>query len=158
MITVLNPQKGTYELLNDDLPGSPPIDTSGNGILQTPIISADRSFFIRFSNGDCASSLAKVEVKVFDSTVIFVPNAFTPNNDRENDRFRVIVRGRLKSFHMAVYNRFGNVVYSGNDINGSWDGTLKGAPVPSGVYVYVITALSYENKSIKQRGIITLIR
>ncbi len=157
-IRVLNPQKGIYELLNDDLPGSQPIHTSGNGILQTPIISADRSFFIRFRNGDCASSLSKIDIKVFDSTIIYVPNAFSPNNDRLNDRFHVIVQGRLKSFHISVYNRFGNVVYSGNDINGNWDGTLKGEPAPSGVYVYVITAFTYENKSINQKGIITLIR
>jgi gliding motility-associated-like protein len=157
-ITVLNPQKGIYELLNDKVPGSQPVASSGNGILQTPVISADRSFFIRFSNGGCASSLSEIEIKVFDSTIIYVPNAFTPNNDRLNDRFHVIVQGRLKSFHISVYNRFGNVVYAGNEINGSWDGTLKGAPAPSGVYVYVITALTYENKSISQKGIITLTR
>ena len=104
------------------------------------------------------SSLSEIDIKVFDSTIIYVPNAFTPNNDRLNDRFHVIVQGRVKSFHISVYNRFGNVVYSGNDINGSWDGTLRGAPSPSGVYVYVITALTYENKSISQKGIITLIR
>ena len=157
-IRILNPQPGIYELLNDNLPGSQAIATSGNGILQTPVISADRSFFIRFSNGDCASSLSEIDIKVFDSTIIYVPNAFTPNNDRLNDRFHVIVQGRVKSFHISVYNRFGNVVYSANDINESWDGTLRGAPSPSGVYVYVITALTYENKSISQKGIITLIR
>ena len=87
-----------------------------------------------------------------------MPNAFTPNNDHLNDRFQVIVQGRLKSYHISVYNRFGNVVYSGNDINGNWDGTVKGEPAPSGVYVYVITGLSYENKSIAQKGIVTLLR
>jgi len=157
-ITVLNPQKGVYDLLNDDLPGSQAIATSGNGILQTPIISADRSFFIRYKDGDCVSSLSKITIKVFDSTIIYVPNAFSPNNDRKNDMFHVTVQGRLKAFHISVYNRFGNMVYSSNDVNGSWEGTLKGMPAPTGIYVYVITGVSYNNKNIKQKGIITLLR
>ena len=157
-ITVLNPQKGIYDLLNDDLPDSQPIATSGNGILQTPIISADRSFFIRYKDGDCVSPLSKITIKVFDSTIIYVPNAFSPNNDRKNDMFHVTVQGRLKAFHISVYNRFGNMVYSSNDVNGSWEGTLKGMPAPTGIYVYVITGVSYNNKNIKQKGIITLLR
>lgn len=154
----MNPQKGIYDLLNDDLPGSQPIATSGNGILQTPIISADRSFFIRYKDGDCVSPLSKITIKVFDSTIIYVPNAFSPNNDRKNDMFHVTVQGTLKAFHISVYNRFGNMVYSSSDVNGSWEGTLKGMPAPTGVYVYVITGVSYNNKNIKQKGIITLLR
>lgn len=157
-INVTNPQQGLYELLNDDLSGSQPLDSSSTGILQTPVISADRSFFIQYDNGDCASSLSEVDIKVFDSTIIYVPNAFTPNNDGLNDRFHVVVQGIIKSFHISVYNRFGNVVYSSHDTNGNWDGTINGSPAPAGVFIYVITALSYEDKIIKQKGIITLLR
>ncbi len=157
-IAVINPQKGIYELLNDDLPDSQAIATSDKGILQTPIISADHSFFIRFGDGDCVSPLSKITIKVFDSTIIYVPNAFSPNNDHVNDRFHVTVQGRLKAFHISVYNRFGNMVYSTSDVNGSWDGTLKGSPAPAGVFVYVITGVSYDDKNIKQKGIVTLLR
>ena len=157
-IAVNNPKKGIYELLEDDLPGSQPLASSVHGIFQSPVISADRSFFIRFNKGDCASSLSKINIKVFDSTIIYVPNAFTPNNDYLNDAFRVVVQGKLKSFHISVYNRFGNAVYSSNDIKGQWDGTVKGTPAPAGIFIYTITGLSYENRTIRQKGVVTLIR
>jgi gliding motility-associated-like protein len=157
-ITVMNPLKGMYELLNDDLPGSLPLASSNTGIFQTPAIAADRSFFIRYQNGDCVSPLSEIKIKVFDSTIIYVPNAFSPDNDGLNDQFRVKVQGRLKSYHISLYNRFGNLVYSARDINTGWNGTVKGEPAPSGVYVYVVTGLSYENKNIQQKGIITLLR
>jgi gliding motility-associated-like protein len=157
-IAVINPQKGVYELLNDDLPGSQPLAFSDNGTFQTPPISVDRSFFIRYNNGDCGSPLSKINIKVFDSTIIYVPNAFSPNNDGLNDKFHVTIRGKIESFHISVYNRFGNVVYSSSNPNGNWDGTLNGVPAPGGVFVYLITAISYENKNIKQKGIITLLR
>lgn len=157
-IIVTNPQKGMYELLNDELPGSVPLASSSTGIFQTPAIAADRSFFVRYKDGDCTSPLSKIEIKVFDSTIIYVPNAFSPDNDGLNDQFRVKVQGRLKSYHISVYNRFGNVVFAANDINAAWNGKVKGAMAPAGVYVYVIAGLSYENKSIQQKGIITLLR
>jgi gliding motility-associated-like protein len=157
-IAVINPQKGVYELLNDDLPGSQPLAFSENGTFQTPVISADRSFFIRYNNGDCVSLLSKINIRVFDSTIIYVPNAFSPNNDGLNDKFHVTVQGKIERFQISIYNRFGNIVYSSSNTNGTWDGTLNGVPAPAGVFVYVITALSYENKSINQKGIISLLR
>ena len=157
-ITVLNPQQGLYQLLNDDLSGSIPLAASANGILQTPVIATDRSFFIRYADGDCESPLSEIVIKVFDSTVIYVPNAFTPNYDGVNDRFHVIVNGRTTDFHISVYNRFGNLVYASNDVNGNWDGTLRGEPVPVGVFVYVITARTYENRNIQQKGTLMLLR
>jgi gliding motility-associated-like protein len=68
------------------------------------------------------------------------------------------VNGRTTDFHISVYNRFGNLVYASNDVNGNWDGTLRGEPVPVGVFVYVITARTYENRNIQQKGTLMLLR
>lgn len=157
-ISVVDPESGTYDLLNDDGPGSPPIASSATGTFQTPLISADRSFYVRFSKGDCVSPLSKVNVKVFDSTAIYVPNAFTPNNDGLNDQFHVTVYGIINKFSIAIYDRWGNRVYYNTDINGYWDGRMKGEPLPAGVFVYTISALDNNNKAIRRKGIITLLR
>lgn len=158
VIAVANPQKGMYELYNDDLPGSPPLDSSTAGVLRTPAIAADRFFFVRYKNGNCVSPLSKLAIKVFDSTIIYVPNAFTPNNDHLNDRLRVTVKGVVRNFQMVVFDRFGSIVFSAKDTNEGWNGMVKGEPVPAGVYVYVITGITAENKSIQQKGLITVVR
>ena len=144
--------------MNDDLPGSRPLASSNTGSFQTPVVAANRSFFVRYSNGDCVSPLSKIDIQVFDSTILYVPNAFSPNDDGLNDKFHVTVRGKIERFHISIYNRFGSIVYSSSDANGNWNGTLNGVPAPAGVFVYVLTALSYENKSINQKGIVTLLR
>ena len=157
-MVVLNPLAGTYDLLNDNSPGSLPQASSANGLLETPVITADRSFYVRFTYGNCSSALSLVNVKVFDSTIIYVPSGFTPNNDGLNDRFQIRVQGRINKFSLAVYNRWGNLVFSTNDVNNSWDGTIDGTPASLGVFVYTINAMTYDNKLIRKNGTVTLLR
>ncbi|HZG00125.1 MAG TPA: choice-of-anchor L domain-containing protein, partial [Chitinophagales bacterium] len=62
-----------------------------------------------------------------DFVCLFVPNAFSPNNDGRNDNFQVIHCG-IENFEMNVYNRWGNLVYQSNDPDDGWDGTLRKEP------------------------------
>lgn len=157
-ITVANLQQGVYELLNDDLPGSLSLASSNNGIFLTPVISADRSFYIRFTTGDCNSALSLINIKVFDSTILYIPAAFTPNNDGINDQFKITAQGRITKFLISVYNRWGSLVFSSTDINHSWNGTINGVSQSSGVFVYTINATTFDNKVISKRGTIMLLR
>jgi gliding motility-associated-like protein len=157
-ILVNKPSRGTYDLLSDSLANSLVIASSDVGIFLTPVINTDRSFYIRNNYGDCSSALAKVTIKVFDSTILFVPSAFTPNNDGLNDKWRVSAQGPLNSFSIAVYNRWGTQVYFSTDINTYWDGLLKGVSVPYGTFVYIINAKDYNNKTIKQKGFVSIVR
>jgi gliding motility-associated-like protein len=67
-----------------------------------------------------------------------IPNAFTPNGDDKNDRFRVIVMGDITVETFRVFNRWGQLVYDAppNDLEG-WDGNFKGEPASSDTYVYM---------------------
>ena len=65
---------------------------------------------------------------------IFIPNAFTPNNDNLNDEFMPVSAGYTVE-SMRIYNSWGELIY---DHNLPWDGTYKGANVPEGVYVYIV--------------------
>ena len=71
---------------------------------------------------------------------IFVPKAFTPNNDDNNDRF--IVRGaNIKELRFIVWDRWGEKVYETTDISAlGWDGTYNGKTLNPGVFVYLLTA------------------
>lgn len=94
---------------------------------------------------------------------IYVPNAFTPNNDELNDTFNAItnVDGDF-SFQMIVYNKWGEEIFSSTNIHKGWDGTYKGKECPADVYTWIIRfdALNNYNFSQKspQSGTVTLLR
>jgi len=89
---------------------------------------------------------------------IFIPNTFTPNNDGNNDLFRV--RGpNYPIFYLAVYNRWGEMVFETSDVNTGWDGNYKGKPADPGVFGYYMKARCSENEQeIFRKGNVTLIR
>jgi gliding motility-associated-like protein len=89
---------------------------------------------------------------------ILMPTGFTPNNDGLNDVFRVKYPFAVKSFHMLVYNAWGEKVFETNKINEGWDGTFKGEPSMQGVYVWVISYVDNNNKGEQLKGVVTLLR
>lgn len=67
---------------------------------------------------------------------VTIPNAFSPNGDGTNDRFRPLTDNKnIRLSEMKVFSRWGKLVYSGNSFNG-WDGNINGKPAPVDVYVY----------------------
>lgn len=84
-----------------------------------------------------------------------IPNVFTPNKDGLNDKYFITSKG-LTEMNLQIVNRWGEIVFETNDINGSWDGTSKnGNPCTAGVYFYTLTAKS-KTKEYKNQGHITL--
>jgi len=89
---------------------------------------------------------------------LLIPNAFTPNNDGQNDIFKIknITDERLIDF--KVFNRWGTILYRTTDPGGGWDGTYKGQPQSIGVYGYVIQ-IGYSDGYIETyKGTVTLIK
>lgn len=68
---------------------------------------------------------------------IYVPNAFTPNNDGANDHFMVYGRG-FEKFRLIVFDRWGTKLFESRDQMTGWDGTYRGKPLNPGVYVYYV--------------------
>lgn len=71
---------------------------------------------------------------------IIVPNVFTPNNDGENDTYKVTVPGKVyECVVLTIYNRWGQVMFRSTGNNLQWDGhTVVGEPCPEGTYMYTI--------------------
>lgn len=69
---------------------------------------------------------------------IFVPNAFTPNNDGINDLFNAVVFGSLELFEFSVYNRFGELVFQTTDATKGWNGFYKTQLQPSSTFAWKI--------------------
>lgn len=68
---------------------------------------------------------------------IFVPNAFSPNGDGQNDDFKPVTDCEL-IYSMQVFNQWGAITFATSDIFTGWDGTVEGTNVPDGKYSYVI--------------------
>ena len=87
----------------------------------------------------------------------FVPNAFTPNGDGNNDVFMVFGEG-IGSVEVNVFNRWGEKVYESNNQFDGWNGTYKGELQNTGVFVYTVTATYLDGKKMDKTGTITLVR
>jgi len=91
---------------------------------------------------------------------IYIPNAFSPNNDGVNDVFRVITN-ELISFEITIFNRWGDKVYHSTDPNEVWIGDdIDGGThyVPFGTYSYVAKIKGYNSDAIEKSGNINVIR
>jgi len=99
-------------------------------------------------------------VKVFKEVNVFMPKAFTPNGDNQNDQIYPFTIGIKQVRLFRIINRWGVIVYEGKNLpaNQGWDGTYKGAPQPMDGYVYEIQAIDYFGKSHTKQGSFTLIR
>jgi gliding motility-associated-like protein len=89
---------------------------------------------------------------------IFVPKAWSPNNDRHNDMLYplpVCIR-ELKYFR--VFNRWGQLVFETNIQNQGWDGMFKGQPQVMDTYTWTLEATGEDGKHYKLAGNSVLIR
>jgi gliding motility-associated-like protein len=90
---------------------------------------------------------------------IFVPTAFTPNNDGKNDVFRPIAVGMSKINYFSVYNRWGQLLFTTKtNAKDGWDGRIDGRLQNTGVFVWMVSAVDYLGKSFFLKGTVTLIR
>jgi gliding motility-associated-like protein len=95
-------------------------------------------------------------IKVTISRKLYMPDGFTPNNDGVNDVFRIPAGTGLRLKKFCIYDRWGQMVFSTNDISKGWDGTVNGIKATAGVYVYVITASDYKGESQFKGGVVLI--
>ena len=111
-----------------------------------------------YNEAGCFDS-AFITVKIFKTTpMIFVPSAFTPNNDGRNDLIRPIAVGIQKINYFRIFNRWGQMVFSTSTNGHGWDGRIGGALQGTNVFVWMVSAVDYLGKAYFQKGIVTLIR
>ncbi len=86
----------------------------------------------------------------------FVPTVFSPNGDGLNDKL-CLMGVRIETFTLRIFDRNGTEVFSTNDLQNCWDGTVDGKPV-SGTYVYTLQAKLQEGKEVNESGNISVRR
>ncbi|MAX05695.1 MAG: hypothetical protein CMD19_04480, partial [Flavobacteriales bacterium] len=85
---------------------------------------------------------------------VFIPDAFTPNSDGDNDYFYPSIIGE-NTYNMKVYDRWGEIIY--NEDNGQWDGKVNNNDIVYGVYTYSISVFDFNNRLFIYSGILNLI-
>jgi gliding motility-associated-like protein len=89
---------------------------------------------------------------------VFVPSSFTPNDDGINDRIGIVDQCNIQFLSIDIFNRWGQNIYSGYNLNDKWDGTANGKTCEMGTYFYLIKARTLTGEPINFKGDITLIR
>ncbi|WP_296623245.1 FG-GAP-like repeat-containing protein [Marivirga sp.] len=114
---------------------------------------------------DSLGCFSEKEMTVFVENQLFIPNLFTPNNDGQNDFFKIYGAG-IKEIEFKVFTRGGKLLYSTNSVEEAygqgWDGNYNGNPVESGVYVWSINGKYFDDRLLsfkgQQSGLINLMR
>ncbi|MBN9350792.1 MAG: gliding motility-associated C-terminal domain-containing protein [Chitinophagaceae bacterium] len=132
-----------------------------NPDIQNPIalLSESQQYVVRIiSEGGCVAT-DTIDVKVYKlKPGFYVPNAFTPNGDGLNDVLRPVPVGLKSIKYFNVYNRAGQLIFTTHIFMKGWDGTYKGNPQDSGVFVWTAEGQDYMGNVIKGKGSFTLIR
>ncbi len=88
---------------------------------------------------------------------VYVPSAFSPNGDAQNDLFKPTVKF-VESYAFKVFNRFGQTVFSTTDQNAAWDGVFQNMKQPIGVFSWIVEYTTEGGETQKKKGNVTLIR
>ncbi len=124
-------------------------------VLAAPYTATTYNLTVNYLAG-CSVSQT-VAVYVGNGEDFYIPNAFTPNGDGNNDVFDIYGFGMSK-VNLRVFNRWGEKVYDSQNQWGGWDGTYKGQMQYPGVYTYEVEGVYLNGKTRFRKGTITLIR
>lgn len=98
-------------------------------------------------------------VEVIGSYTVFVPNAFTPDGNDRNNNFRPIMTDVVPdNYEFLIFNRWGEVIYRTNILEGEWDGNFQGESVKDGVYIWKVFVTDNVGLEHELMGHVTLLR
>jgi gliding motility-associated-like protein len=112
------------------------------------------------TNEGC-SDTAKSVIELLEDFNVYIPNTFTPNDDDVNEEFFPIGTGiSEKNYQMKIYDRWGELIFSTNNLNEHWKGLRKNGvdPVLQDTYIYKINLQSLKGNIINKVGQVKVIR
>lgn len=100
---------------------------------------------------------ASDDVWVFFEPLIYVPNTFTPDGNEFNGIF-FVKGGNIRDFELNIFDRWGQLIFTSNDMEIGWDGTYKGEICQDGTYTWKLSYKDLKENEYKRVGHINLIR
>ncbi|MCY7410740.1 MAG: gliding motility-associated C-terminal domain-containing protein, partial [Chitinophagales bacterium] len=89
---------------------------------------------------------------------IFLPIAFSPNNDGTNDVYHILNADDVATLDFNIYNRWGQLIFTTNDGAIGWNGQYKNQDCELGVYIFVLNGVLNNGISVSMKGNVTLVR
>jgi gliding motility-associated-like protein len=129
--------------------------------LVNPIITyfIDSTYYITLiatDNKGCSDTITK-PITIKEELYIYIPNAFTPDDDEHNCYFYGSFIG-IKSLEISIYNRWGELIFEAADLNFEWDGKYGNTNVQSGTYSWRINYVTIKGQSETISGHVNVIR
>ncbi|MFM6924108.1 MAG: gliding motility-associated C-terminal domain-containing protein [Ferruginibacter sp.] len=143
VLKTLNTNYDTYLWSTGETSSSISVNQTGTYFVRVTQQSCEASDTINVLPGDCD---------------IYIPSAFTPNKDNLNETFGVVDYSSVQYFSMQVYSKWGQLIFSSNDVNKKWDGTYKGKNMPNGSYIWMLNYTNKSGRKFYDQGTVMLIR
>ena len=120
--------------------------------------STDQLYTIKIVTNSGCETIDTQLVKTVDHADMYVPTAFTPNNDGLNDLLRPTLMGMKELRYFRVYNRWGKLLFETRTSGAGWDGKLNGSDLPTQVVVWIAEGIGVDEKIYNRKGTSTLVR
>jgi len=117
-------------------------------------------YLVAFNSKGCRDT-ATATIDITPDMGVYIPNAFTPDNNGRNEVFMPYGYGiSEENYKMEIFDRWGELIFSSNEFRKGWDGKVKGSDVTGqdGVYIYKITISDLENNKKNYVGHVTLLK
>jgi gliding motility-associated-like protein len=111
---------------------------SNGSTAHSVLVTSDSTYYVAAQKA-CVDYIDTVVVHFeYCPCTVFVPNAFTPNNDFLNDEIHVKIDCVFSNYEFRVYDRWGTNIFASDNAASSWDGYFKGILLPQGTYFFTL--------------------
>jgi gliding motility-associated-like protein len=120
------------------------------------------TYYVIVTDANGCKAMAKAHVKIYSpecrDPYIYIPNAFSPNGDANNEMLYVRGENLKQQCYFAVYNRWGEIVFESYNKEDGWNGVHKGTPVCPDVYGYYLRGTCKNGEPIFIKGNVTVLK
>jgi len=140
-----------------------PVLLVNNNLIQNPIsiIKASTLFIVEVTDKNNCIKSDSIFLELIDEcqeSFMYLPSAFSPNNDGINDCFGIISPPVLSDYKLQIFDRWSEKVFESNAPDKCWDGLYKGELVSTDSYTYIVSYICYNGKLMYKKGTVSVIR
>lgn len=155
---------GDKVFLSTDNPGASftwtPDTWLSNAGIRNPVATPleDITYKVSGISNDGCTSEDSVTIHVLQYNDIYVPSAFTPDNNGKNDIIRPFYSGMYELKEFSIFNRWGQRVFSTSERGAGWDGRINGLLQQPDAYIWILKVIDTKNNVTERKGSFVLIR